>query len=88
MSTWTTKEGKTINIADMTDSHLLNAYRMVIRIFNRDCVIAINRCYGFDDAETLGSIARDFKDEKIEPLEKEIQKRNLTVNELDPQPSA
>lgn len=68
-TTWITKDGDYIAYGDMSDTHLLNAHRMV----SNKCVDFANKCM----TENLErDLPRDIQD-AIEGLETELSKRGL-----------
>ena len=76
---WVTKNGEEILISTMSDSHLLNAYRLVLANYENNCCNALNRCHGFDDFGHIEELIQGFYEEKVEPLEAEINARLLPL---------
>jgi len=85
MKTWTTKEGETIKIKDMTDGHLMNTIRYIKRKAKEGLKVVY--CYGYDsehDYQT-GDVDILYGKEAIEHireykyLRKEAKSRNLII---------
>ena len=76
---WVTKNGEEILISMMSDSHLLNAYRLVLANYENNCCNALNRCHGFDDLSDAEELIQDFYEENVEPLGAEINARLLPL---------
>lgn len=86
---WTMRSGETIRICDMDDRHLLNSYKMCLRIGAQERQAAID----FADGGFMGEMAQDYanhiaikamnsEDSDYAPeiicnLEREIRRRGL-----------
>lgn len=87
---WKTQKGDLIELSDMTNSHLLNAYKMIKRnkpsvykiIINRLNPQSIDDCYSYEkendnyknEIKAFNYLCGEF--------EKELQKRNIDFSKI------